>query len=247
MSQKPLARNAPDATKRRNIIIAAVVAVAVVAAAIVIIAGSGGSDSKTSASSSGSVQGTKEVSALLDGIPQKGNTLGKATAPVTVREFIDYQCPFCKAYSLGPYAEIVNKYVRTGKVRWVFEPLTFIGPDSEKAARAAAAAGQQNRQANFTDLWYFNQGQENSGYATDQFIDKIYDAAGVDKAKANAYRRTPASKSQSAEAQTGSEDFGVNSTPSFVLGKTGTQDFQKVDVGLDSADSLAAALDTLLK
>ena len=101
--------------KRRNIVIASVVAVAVVAAAIVIIAGSGGS-SNSKADSSGSLAGTSETKALLDGIPQSGNVLGNANAPVTMFEYIDHQCPFCKEFTLTTYPQVVNDYVRTGKV-----------------------------------------------------------------------------------------------------------------------------------
>ena len=235
---------AAAAKKRRNIIIASVVAVAVAAAAIVIVAGSGGSDSKST--STGSLAGTSETKALLDGIPQNGNTLGNPKAPLTMIEYADLQCPFCKQFALSTYPEIVNKYVRTGKLLYQFDTLTFIGPDSEKAARAAAAAGVQNREANFSNLWYFNQGQENSGYATDGFIDKIYDAAGVDKAKANLYRRSEQSKAPLEAAQAGAEKYGVVSTPSFVLGKTGGP-YQKIEVDIASLDGFTAAIDAQSK
>ena len=239
------AEAAAAAKKRRNIIIASVVAVAVVAAAIVIVAGSGGSSS-TKADSSGSLAGTSETTALLEGIPQSGNTLGNPKAPLTMIEYADLQCPFCKQFALSVYPEIVNKYVRTGKLLYQFDTLTFIGPDSEKAARAAAAAGVQNKEANFSNLWYFNQGQENSGYATDGFIDKIYDAAGVDKAKANLYRRSEQSKAPLESAQAGAEKYGVVSTPSFVLGKTGGP-YQKIEVDIASLDGFTAAIDALSK
>ena len=160
-----------DASKRRNIIIASVVAVAVVAVAIVLIASGGGDDNKTS-SSTGVVTGQKETKELLDGIPQKGTALGDPKAPVTVIEFVDLQCPFCKEWSTGPLPVIINDYVRPGKVRFETRTLTFIGPDSQKAAVAGAAAGQQNKEWNYQQLFYFNQGQENSGYATDAFIEK---------------------------------------------------------------------------
>ena len=245
-AKKSSARAQPDPAKRRNIIIASVVALALVAAAVVIIAGSGGSSKSGATASGAALAGTKETKALLDGIPQAGNVLGKAGAPVTMYEYIDYQCPFCKEFTLTTYPQVVNDYVRTGKVKLILMPLTFIGPDSEKAARAAAGAGQQNKQFTFTDLWYFNSGTENSGYVTDAFINKIYDGAGVDKPKANAYRLSQGSKAQGQAAQAGAQKYGVVSTPSFVIGKTGGP-YQKLEIDTSSEAGFKAAFDTFLK
>jgi protein-disulfide isomerase len=237
-----------DAAKRRNIIIASVVAVAVVAVAVVLIASGGGSDENNNASrgEGGQVSGQQEVKELFEGIPQSGGDLGKKDAPVTMLEFIDLQCPFCREFSLGPYPEIVNEYVRTGKVRIETRLLTFIGPDSEKAALAAAAAGEQDLQFNFQDLFFFNQGQENSGYVTDAFIDKLYKAAGVDIAKATKAREDGATREPIEQAQADAEEYGVVSTPSFVLGPTGGP-YEKVELDIGDADQFRAALDALLE
>ena len=124
--------------------------------------------------------------------------------------------------------------------------LTFIGPDSEKAARAAAAAGQQKRESYFTQLWYFNQGQENSGYATDAFIEKIWKAAGVDVPKAKKFADSQASMAPVVAAQKGAEKYGVVSTPTFLIGETG-KPLTKFDVDLADADAFKAAIDELLK
>ena len=165
----------PATGSRRNVVLAAIVAVIVAAAAVAIVAGCGGDDDKSSSSGStdtSSLKAVAETKALFKGIPQKGNTLGKADAPVTMFEFIDYQCPFCRQYALSTYPELVAKEVRDGKLKIVTRPLAFIGPDSRKAARAAAAAAEQNKEFEFTQLFYNNQGQENSGYVTDAYIDK---------------------------------------------------------------------------
>ncbi|HVP01618.1 MAG TPA: thioredoxin domain-containing protein [Solirubrobacteraceae bacterium] len=244
-SAKKSATAKPDPAKRRNIIIAAIVAAAVVAVAILIVAGSGGKKSSAT-SANAPLSGTKETAALLSGIPQRGNMLGNPKAPVTMYEYIDYQCPFCKEYTLTTYPLVVNDYVRPGKVRLILMPLQFLGPDSETAARAGAAAGQQNRQFQFTDLWYFNQGEENSGYVTPTFINHIFDGAGVNRPQANAYRLSQSSKTQSQVAQTGAEKYGVVSTPSFVIGKTGGP-YQKLEIDTSSEAGFKAAFDTFLK
>ena len=238
---------AEQARKRRNIILASLVAVAVVAVAAVLLASGGGDDSKSgSSASSGKVAGLAETNELLKGIPQDGASLGEKDAPITLVEFADLQCPFCKQFALTTYPVIVNDYVSKGKVRIEFRTMTFIGPDSEKAARAAAAAGAQDREAYFTQLWYFNQGQENSGYATDEFIEKIWKAAGVDVAKAKTFADSDAALKPVTAAQQEAEKYGIVSTPSFLIGETG-KPLTKFDVNLDDAEAFKAAFDELLK
>ena len=55
---------------------------------------------------------------------------------------------------------LVANYVREGKLQMQFENLSFIGPDSVKAGRVAAAAAEQHRLWNFVDLLYLNQGRK---------------------------------------------------------------------------------------
>lgn len=242
---------AADPRKRRNIIIGAAIAIVVIVAVVVVLVSSGGSGSTgTGTASDGStaaqVKGEKETSEMLDGIPQDGNALGKKSAKVTLVEFADFQCPFCRDFALNTLPVIINDYVRTGKVRMELRTLTFIGPDSETAARAGAAAGEQNLEWNYTNLFYYNQGQENSGYVTDEFIDSLYKAAGVDEAKANAFRKTDAAgvPAQSSDAE--AQKYGIQSTPSFVVGPTGGP-YTKLDVDITNPDGFKAALDSLLK
>ena len=225
-------------------IAAGVALLALVGVAIAIVVGGGG-DKPSSGSSGGAVSGVSDVRALLAGIPQRRDELGKSDAPVTLYEFVDYQCPFCRQFSVGPLRTLIKDYVRPGKVKIVLRPLAFIGPDSGRAARAGAAAGRQNKLWTFTELWYFNQGQENSGYATDAFVGKIYTAAGVDATAANAYRKGEASKQPLAEADSDAQHYAVDSTPSFVAGVTGGP-YAKVDADAASPDKLRTAIDGLL-
>jgi protein-disulfide isomerase len=235
--------------KRRNVILASIAAVAVVAVAAVLLLSGGGDDGNGGGASGGGsaeVQGVQETNEMLDGIKEEGSALGDPEAPVTMIEFADLQCPFCKQFALSTYPVLVNDYVREGKLRIEFATLAFIGPDSEKGARAAAAAGEQGREAYFTQLWYWNQGTENSGYADDAFIEKIWKAAGVDVAKAKAFTASEASKKPLEAAQAQAEKYGVASTPSFVLGKTGGP-YEKIEVDIGSADGFKAAIDELSK
>lgn len=242
---KPSSPAAPAPGSRRNAVLAAIVAV-IVAAAVVAVVVSGGDDEKSSSSgsSASALAGTSETKALFDGVEQKGETIGKADAPVTMYEFIDYQCPFCRQFRLSTYPKVVADNVKTGKLKIISRPLTFIGPESEKAARAAAAAAQQNKDGVFTQLFYFNQGEENAGYVTDEFINKLYDAAGVDKAKANAFRKSIDSRDGITKASKEAERYGVVSTPTFVMGQSGGP-YEKLDLDTSNAEGFKAAVDSL--
>lgn len=68
-------------------------------------------------------------------------------------EFADLQCPFCREYALEALPTIVKDYVRTGKVRLVFQNLSCLGDDSVTAGKVAAAAAAQNHLWDFIDLF----------------------------------------------------------------------------------------------
>ena len=63
--------------------------------------------------------------------------------------------------------------MRPGKLQMQFENLWFIGPDSVKAGRVAAAAAEQDRLWNFVDLLYLNQREENTGYVTASYLHRL--------------------------------------------------------------------------
>lgn len=215
------------ARRKRTVTIASIVLGVLVVAGIAI-ALAGGSDKKTATSAS-NVKNVAETKALFAGLPQQGITLGDPKAKVTLVEFGDLQCPFCKQFAQTAFPQVVKDYVRTGKVKMQFQPLAFLGADSLKAGRAAAAAAEQNKFWEFADLFYNNQGTENSGYVTDKYLDALFDAAGVDKVKAKAYMKTAASKHLTNDATSQGETYGVIQTPTFVAGPTGgTKDIIQV-------------------
>ena len=78
-------------------------------------------------------------------IPQKGNVLGQPGAPATLIEYNDLQCPACKAYATEVLPGVLSRYVRPGKVKLALRPVAIIGPDSQPAADAAAAASLQDK------------------------------------------------------------------------------------------------------
>lgn len=85
--------------------------------------------------------------------------LGDPNAPVTMVEFGDYQCPFCKRFFETTEKEIIEKYVKTGKVKFVYRdfPLTSIHDMAQKSAEASECADEQGQFWRYHDILYKNQ------------------------------------------------------------------------------------------
>jgi protein-disulfide isomerase len=179
-------------------------------------------DSGTTRASGSPPIGAAETKALLAGIPQHGLTLGKQGAPVTLAEWGDLQCPNCAEFNGRVHSDLIRDYVRPGKIQVRFNAMAFLGSDSDKAARFALAAAQQNRLWQVVDLLYANQGAENSGWVTDDLLRSIGDAIpGFDTQKALDAMDSQAISDQLTAASKSFEANGFQGTPSFAAGRTG--------------------------
>ena len=192
-------------------ILALIVAVAIVVVALLVVLSQLGSGESGSASN-------VDVGKLYSGIPQDGTTLGKSAAPVTVYLYEDFQCPVCGQFSHDTFPELVSRNVRDGEVKIISEPLAFIGSDSVEAARAALAAGEQNRYWQYASLLFENQGRENSGYVTSDFLQGVaHDTPGLDVNEWDAELRGSSFTSELEAAQSKAQSDGVNATPTLVI------------------------------
>jgi protein-disulfide isomerase len=97
------------------------------------------------------------------GIPQSGRILGASSAPVTVVEYGDYQCPGCGHFAREIEGQLVRDYVATGKVRFEFRDYAFIGDESVVAAGGAACAQDQNAFWPYHATLFHSQLGENEG------------------------------------------------------------------------------------
>jgi protein-disulfide isomerase len=187
-----------------------------------------------------------DTATLLEGIPQKGLALGRPDAPVTLVEFADPQCPYCAQWSQQAFPEIVQEYVRTGKVRLVFGGLSFLGPDSEQALRFALAAGDQGKLWNAVHLLYANQGTENSGWVTDDLLRGIgATTPGFRTQRALDTMSSPPIEKELADSAALATRLGVRGTPAFAAARTGS-DLSLVPVRSLDAGGLRPTLDELL-
>jgi protein-disulfide isomerase len=189
---------------------AAFLALAVVLVLIVISASSGGDGGDTE------LEGVSAVNKLLAGAPQHEITLGNPNAQVELIEFGDLQCPVCAAYSEEILPAIIEGQVKKGEAKIDFRNFTIIGPESVAAGAAALAAGEQGRGWSFVDLFYRNQGGENSGYVDDAFLEAVAKGAGVKNlAEWNSERANLTAEVEASTQE--AQNLGFSGTPSFAV------------------------------
>lgn len=234
--------------RRRLWQLGAVAAFAVALVAVLVLVSQSGKDDAPSAGTrnASGVVGAPQTSRLFAGIPQSGDSLGNPSAPVVMTEYADLQCPFCRDYTLKAMPTLVQRYVRTGKVRMQLKLVRIIGPDSDKLNLAAASAAAKRRLWNFSDLTYRNQGEENSGWVTDDVIGKLAGATpGLVPATVVAAANDPGSSTLPTSWSTAAQRAGVNSTPTFTLNRRG-QAPQPVNVSSLDAGAFTGPIDSLL-
>ena len=196
-------------TRTRRLVAAAALAAVVVAAAAV------------ASSSGGQPAAPVATPALFRGISEHGGVLGDPRAPVTLTEYVDLQCPVCAAAARETLPRLVRDYVRTGKAKLDVRTLSFIGPDSERAARFAAGAAEQRRLWPFLEAFYASQGQENSGYVTDEHLHAVAAAAGVVAGAALEFADSAAAQEPLNRANADAQRLGIDSTPTFTVARGG--------------------------
>lgn len=205
-----------------------VIAAAIVVALIVI--SSSGTDDGPEKQAGEQVAGQTDVAQRFAGIPQDGIALGRPDAPVTLVEFADMQCPFCADFATDGLPTLVEEEVKSGTLRVEFRTMAFIGDDSQKLARAVQGAAAQDKAWQALDLFFINQGQENSGYATDEYVRETLGAIeGLDVDQALADAEGGAATTALNEVQGLADRYGIQSTPSFLIGKTG-EGLKKLEV-----------------
>ena len=220
--RKALEASAAQAARRRRTIqLGGVIGVAVVIVVVILLATSGGTKS-------GLVGGSKEataVTALIGGIPQSGNVLGNPNAPVTLKYFGDLECPICKEFTLGDLPTLIPKYVRTGKMKIEYHSMETATHEPETFRTqqiAALAAGKQNLGWDYIELFYHEQGEEDSGYVTENYLQGLaQQVPGLNLPDWSAARGEQAYAEQIKRDEQTVAQQGFTGTPSFLLGKSG--------------------------
>ena len=146
-------------------------------------------------------------------------TKGSATAPVTVYEMSDFQCPYCRRFALETFPTLDKEYIQTGKVRWVFInfPLVNLHPNAEPAAEVAMCAARQDKFWPMHDLLYRNQPTWAPLKAPAEFFLTLADSASLDATAFQQCLSTGATQAIVKSDAEGAVRSGATSTPSFYI------------------------------
>jgi protein-disulfide isomerase len=176
------------------------------------------------------------------------NGVGDPEAPITITEYSDFQCPYCRLFLENTEAALIDRFVADGTVYLIYKSVgDFIGPESKAAAEAAYCAGDQGKFWEMHDILFANQTGENVGAYSSRRLDAMADELGLDRGlyddciSSGKYDELTDQDAKDATAA------GIQATPSFIItyevnGETQTRVIQGAQ-GIDVfAQEIEAAL-----
>jgi len=144
--------------------------------------------------------------------------LGSLSAPVTIVEFGDYQCPFCQRWNANTKPPIVENFIETGKAKLVYIDLAIIGRDSLKAHAGSYCADEQGLYWQYHDYLYANQGHENNGWVNSNNLKSL--VSGINGLDTDLFAQCLDSGKYEQRVNDNTKiarEAGARSTPSFII------------------------------
>jgi protein-disulfide isomerase len=172
------------------------------------------------------IQARKPVGEIIipefkDRIQTDFNTMGDPTAPVKIVEYSDFKCSFCKRFSDETEALLIENYINTGRVYFIYVPYgpggKFVGRESEAAALAAFCAAEQGKFWEFKDIIFANYSVENTGDFTDKRLVAFAEALELDMDQFTACFGDEKYKDKLNEGIAEGLSFSISGTPYFIF------------------------------
>jgi protein-disulfide isomerase len=205
--------------------------------------GKAGNGSNIADTQDNSVSGSKLA---LSSLTSAGSPLrGDPTAPVTIVEFGDFQCPNCARFARNTEPQLEKEYFDTGRANMVFKHVPIRGPDSITASIAAQCAGDQGKFWEFYDLLYENQQAENSGWASAASMKEFASEIGLDRTEFDSCLDNKNYETFVENDFAFAREIGVSGTPSFVIVKSDGSE-PEVILGAQPFSSFKAVLEKKL-
>lgn len=169
--------------------------------------------------------GTPEAGQDGTSAPYQGAVLGDPNAPVTFTIYADFQCPFCLQFHQDVYPQIIDDFVRDGKVKIEFREFPALGGadlgsdgnESVQAAEAAVCAGEQGKYIEYSDKLYANQRGENQGAFNNDRLKTFADELGLDTGKFNDCLDSGRYEAAVIQSMDEGRALGITATPMFVI------------------------------
>ena len=168
--------------------------------------------------------------------------LGNTNAPLTMIEFGDYQCTYCKKFFRETEGSIIENYVKTGKVKIMFKDFIVVGGDSANAANAAHCANDQKMFWLYHSILYNNWDGEDTGWAS---FERLHEFANELELDMNEFSKCMSESKWEELVNSSQADgriIGVTATPTFfiidqsnnILKITGAQSYTVFEEVFDS-------------
>ncbi|GAA0914020.1 DsbA family protein [Streptomyces thermoalcalitolerans] len=224
-------------------LITAVSGAAAVLASTVALTGAPGSSGakETPTASSAATPDEREASLLALARRKADDPLakGRADAPVVMITYADFRCSYCARFARETEPHLVREYVNKGILRIEWRNFPLLGAASERAARAAWAAGQQGRFWQFHDVVYKKSDQSDQDrFSAERLRDMAREAGVADLNRFSADMESKAAGEAVRRDQEEGHTLGVSSTPAFLVNTTpllGAQPLTAFAVAIDRA------------
>ena len=143
--------------------------------------------------------------------------LGNINAPLTMIEFGDYQCTYCKKFFRETEGLIIENYVETGKVKIIFIDFIVVGSDSTNAANAAHCANDQKMFWMYHSILYNNWDGEDTGWASVDRLHEFANKLGLDMNEFSECMNESKWEELVNSSQADGRIIGVTATPTFFI------------------------------
>jgi protein-disulfide isomerase len=149
----------------------------------------------------------------------EGHVMGSDSAPVTVVEYADFECPACAQFAVLTAPDIKQRLVATGQVRWVFRDFPIEGhPNTLPAHHAAQCAGEQGRFFEMHDQLYFNHGRWVTERRPERRFREFAQAIGLALGRYDECMSSGRYMARLQQSRLDALAAGVSSTPTFDIG-----------------------------
>jgi len=170
-------------------------------------------------------------------VEQAGHVVGDPAAPVTIVEYLDFQCPFCGRAAAQVMPAIEQQYVEDGVARIEIRPIAIIGSESVRATAAAECANDQGRFFSFHDILFANQSGEQDGAFGDSRLKEFAEAIGLDMGVFGSCFDSSTYDDKVAADTAAARDAGVRVTPTVLVNGVNVE---------PTVEAISAAIDQAL-
>jgi protein-disulfide isomerase len=168
-------------------------------------------------------------------------TIGNRKAPTAVIVYSDFECPYCKRFAMSTWPDLRREYVDSGRTIVVFRNLPLkIHPTAQKAAEGAGCAGRQSR------FWEMHDAQfAAEGKLTRVALVSIAGSLGLDQSEFSDCLDGGSLASQVQEEARFAASLGIQSTPTFLIGRNDGGEHVSVSASIVGARPIEAFREAL--